>query len=455
MSRGSIRNIIIGAVFVVALIIVLLQGESFFELVNTMKTGAPIPLLLAFVVQMGKYVSQGFAYSSSFRTVDEHLSPKTCFPLVFSAFFMNTVAPSLNTSGNLVYVNRARREGIGSGKAIAAVILMQTSIESGFLVIMIAGFIIIHLNGALTPAIFVVGLWVVVLVALMGGSLVLARKNPKLLMNIMRPIESFLDKLSLRFRKKPMRPWATRASEGLFEAAGEIAKNPFRASRVFLLSILASTFELACFYMVGVAFGVTSIAALLSGYVVAILFTMIAITPMGLGVVEALIVAILTAYGVPLGTAGAVSLVFRGIVFWFPFIIGVVAFQVSQRPRKLNKASANQLAPGEQVAGAPAEDVPAEGAAAEEAVVEEAAVEDSSAKEASTEDVTVVDVPAEGAAAEEAVVEDASTEDAPTEDAVVENAPVEDGVTEGVSTEDKIIESKIVEDKAADGITVA
>ena len=347
MNKGSIRNIVIGAVFVLALAIVLLRGESFFELIDTMSTGAAIPLILAFIIQMGKYVSQGFAYSSSFRTVEERLSPKTCFPLVFSAFFMNTVAPSLNTSGNLVFVERARQRGIGGGKATAAVILMQTSIEFGFMVVMIIGFIIIHLNGSLTPVIFIVGLWVVALVGLMGGSLILARKAPKRLVSILRPLELVANKFSKRFRKKPMNPWAIKAADALCEAAGEIARHPTVALRVFLLSVLASVFEFGCFYMVGIAFGVTDIAALLGGYVVAILFTMIAITPMGLGVVEAAIVVLLTSYGVSLPTATAVSLVFRGIVFWLPFAIGIVVFQVSHRLTKTSKGAKGRLFAGE------------------------------------------------------------------------------------------------------------
>jgi uncharacterized protein (TIRG00374 family) len=309
---------------------VLLRGESFFELLETMRTGALLPLVAALVVQMGKYISQAFAYSSSFSAVEERLSPITCFPLVFSAFFMNTVAPSLNISGNLAFVEHARRKGIGTGKATAAVILMQTSIEAGFMVIMIVGFVIIHLNGSLTPAIFIVGLWVVVLVGLMGGSLVLAQRNPALLMRILRPLELLAARLSRRFRKKEIQPWAERASEAL-RAAAEITRHPGVAVRVFALSVLASAFELGCFCLVGVAFGVTNAPALLGGYVVAILLTMIAITPMGLGVVEAAIVVLLVSYQLPLATATAVSLVFRGIVFWLPFAVGIVVFQLSHR----------------------------------------------------------------------------------------------------------------------------
>ena len=81
------------------------------------------------------------------------------------------------------------------------------------------------------------------------------------------------------------------------------------------------------FCLVGLAFGIYDIEALICGYVVATLFAMISITPQGVGVVEAAVVVCFTAYGVS-GAAGmAAVLVYRGIVFWMPFFIGAVFIQ--------------------------------------------------------------------------------------------------------------------------------
>ena len=51
---------------------------------------------------------------------------------------------------------------------------------------------------------------------------------------------------------------------------------------------------------------------------------MISITPQGVGVVEAMVVVAFTAYEQNAAAATATALVYRGIVFWMPFIIGAI-----------------------------------------------------------------------------------------------------------------------------------
>jgi uncharacterized protein (TIRG00374 family) len=336
MKKGNIRNIIVGVVFVIAVVVVVVRGESLIELIETMRSAVLLPLVAAFVSQMGKYFAQAFAYSASFKTVGEgEMTAKICFPLVFGAFFMNTVAPSLNMSGNVLFIDDARRRGISGGHATAATLLMQMSIETGFSVIMVVGFVIMFIGGTLTWVMFVVGMFVFLLIALMGGALVVSHKAPQVLSSILTPLERIANSLSVRFRKKAIKPWASRSAAALGAASGEMSKNPKYALRVFLLSVLASTFELGCFVLVGISFGVHDPIALLGGYVIAILFTMVAITPMGLGVVEAAIVVLLTNYHIDFATATATSLVFRGIVFWLPFLLGTILIR---RTKSLAKA---------------------------------------------------------------------------------------------------------------------
>ena len=82
--------------------------------------------------------------------------------------------------------------------------------------------------------------------------------------------------------------------------------------------------------VVGVAFGVHQPEPLICGYVVATLFAMISITPQGVGVVEAAVVVAFTSFGVS-GAAGlSIALVYRGIVFWMPFLIGAILIQTTK-----------------------------------------------------------------------------------------------------------------------------
>jgi uncharacterized protein (TIRG00374 family) len=325
MNKVSIRKLLVGVIIVVALAIILLRGDQFLELVATMQTGAVLPLVIAILSQLGKYFAQAFAYAAAFRTVGEPRHPRDTLPLVFGSFFMNTIAPSLNMAGAGLVIDDSRRRGIPAGRATSAALLMQMSIESGFLTIMIVGFIILQFAGKLDPVWFLVGLFVVFLVGGMAGIMIIGRKNPSAVVAVLTPVEKLVNRLSMKFRKgKTVKPWVEGLVVSFSEAAGTIGRNPRRALMVFVYSILASTCELACFCLVGMAFGLSAPSALIGGYVVATLFAMISITPQGVGVVEVATVTLLAAYGVSTAAGTAIALVYRGLVFWMPFAIGAV-----------------------------------------------------------------------------------------------------------------------------------
>ncbi len=328
--KFNVRNLLIGLVIVIVLAVVLLRGDQLVELVETMKKGAAIPLVAALCTQLGKYFSQSFAYSFAFEAVDEHMDARSTLPLVFGTFFMNTIAPSLNLAGTTLVVDDARRRGIDPGKATSAALLMQITVDSGFATIMLVGFAILAFTVGLSPLWFLLGLLVIALVSAMVGVLVLGRKRPALVLRILRPVERLVDRIRARFKKASLDPWVERIVCSFSDAAGLIAHNPKATAKTFGCSIVASSCELACFCLVGVGFGVYHPEALICGYVVATLFAMISITPQGVGVVEAAVLVAFTSFGVSSAAGMAIALVYRGIVFWMPFLIGAILIQTTK-----------------------------------------------------------------------------------------------------------------------------
>lgn len=347
----SIRNMLIGLVIVIVLAVVLLRGDQLVELVETMKKGAAIPLIAALCTQLGKYFAQSFAYSFAFEAVDEHMDPRSTLPLVFGTFFMNTIAPSLNLAGTTLVVDDARRRGIAPGKATSAALLMQITVDSGFATIMLIGFAILAATVGLSPLWFLLGLVVIALVSVMVLILVLGRKRPALVLRILRPIERLVDRIRARFKKPPLDSWVERAVASFSDAAGLIGHNPKTTAKVFGCSIVASSCELACFCLVGVAFGVTYPEALICGYVVATLFAMISITPQGVGVVEAAVVVAFTSFGASSAAGLSIALVYRGIVFWMPFLIGAVLIQTTKTFRHDAKRTARNQKSKDRLSG--------------------------------------------------------------------------------------------------------
>lgn len=326
----SIRNLLMGLVIVIVLAFVLLRGDQLVELANTMKKGAPVFLGAAVLTQLGKYFSQGFAYVFAFKAVGERMSFRHTLPLVFGTFFMNTVAPSANLAGITLVVDDARRRGIAPGRATSAGMLMQITIDSGFCIIMLVGFSLLALTEGLSPVWFLLGLLVMALVSVLVIIMVVGHKNPQLLLRVLRPIGRFANRVLARFKKGPVDEFLSKTVLSFGEAGGLIAHNPRSTAKAFGCSIVASLCELACFCLVGIGFGVQNPQALVCGYVVATLFAMISFTPQGVGIVEAAVIVAFTTFGETAAAGTAIALVYRGIVFWMPFLIGAVLIQFTK-----------------------------------------------------------------------------------------------------------------------------
>ena len=325
----SIRKILIAIVVIVVLAMIILRGDQLVELAETMRQGSAIPLFLAIASQLGKYFLQSIAYTYAFESVGEHYAARNTLPLVFGTFFMNTIAPSANLAGITLVVDDARRRGISAGKAGSAALLMQITIDSGFGVIMILGFTALAITVGLPIGWFFLGLIDVAAVSAMVFVLFLGRRHPVTLRRIFRWFEKTANRVLARFKRDPIKPWADRGADSFTEAAGLIVSNPKSTLKAFLCSIGASACELICFVLVGIGFGVYNPQSLVCGYVVATLFAMFSLTPQGVGFVEAAVLVAFTTFGESSAAGMAIGLVYRGIVFWLPFLIGAVLIQMT------------------------------------------------------------------------------------------------------------------------------
>ena len=238
--KFNIRNLMGGLVIIVVLAFVFLRGDQINELAATMAQGAMIPLVIAILTQLCKYISQSFAYSFSFQAVNETMHPKHTLPLVFGTFFLNTVVPSLNLAGTTLVVDDARRRGIEPGKATSAALLMQITVDSAFATIMIIGFSILALTVGLSPIWLLFGLVVIVLVGAMISVMVLGHKNPDLVVRILIPIARFINKVLVRFHKDPMAPWVEKTVGSFSSAAKLIVQNPKTTLKAWGCSLIAS-----------------------------------------------------------------------------------------------------------------------------------------------------------------------------------------------------------------------
>ena len=240
---------------------------------------------------------------------------------------MNTVAPSMNLAGTSLVMATATRNGMQAGKGTTAALLMQLSIDSGFVIIMLTTFGVLTFTVGLQPGWLALGL---VAVALVGGLvfvIAVGGLKPQLVLKVLRPFVKLADKILAKFKKPAIDESVERTIHNFSSAAHLITKNPRKTVQSFLWTTLSSICEMSCFVLVGFAFGVHHPEALICGYVVATLFAMISFVPQGVGVVEAAVTVAFALFGIDSATGLAVVIVYRGIVFWLPFLVGAVVIQ--------------------------------------------------------------------------------------------------------------------------------
>lgn len=325
--RGNLQKIMIGIVVVIVLAFILFSGDSLVKLVDTIKQGTPAFIIAAVAAQVGKYLAQGRGFQACFNTVNGHISYGTGLSLVFGTFFMNTVAPSMNLAGTSLVMATATKNGMQAGKGTTAALLMQLSIDTGFVIIMLVTFGALSFTVGLQPGWLAVG---AVAIALVGGlvfMITVGGLKPNLVLKVLHPFVRLADKVLAHFKKPPVDDAVTRTIHNFSDAAHLITKNPRKTVQSFLWTTLSSVCEMGCFVLVGFAFGVHHPEALICGYVVATLFAMISFVPQGVGVVEAAVTVAFALFGVDSATGLAVVMVYRGIVFWLPFLVGAFVIQ--------------------------------------------------------------------------------------------------------------------------------
>lgn len=326
-KNRNIGLIVAGLVIVIVLAVVFMRGDQLKEFLEAVRKGSPYLLLLAVAAQLGKYTAQGFGFKACFHAVDAKIDFKMGLGLVFGTFFVNTIAPSLNLAGTSLVVDRGHKEGIPAGKCTSAAFLMQLCIDTGFVMIMLISFGILSFTVGLQAGWFLLGLIAIALVGGLATVMFLGGTRPQLVLKVLKPIERLIDKVLRKLKKKPIDPWAERTVESFSESSKQIVRTPKRTLAAFGCSLVASACEVSCFVLVGVAFGINNVEALVCGYVLATLFAMVSVVPQGVGVVEAAVMVGFGLFGVNTAAGMATVMVYRGIVFWLPFLIGAIVIQ--------------------------------------------------------------------------------------------------------------------------------
>lgn len=303
------------------------------QLKNTLAQGRWDWGLAALLSQIVYYIVFAGSYQSAFYTVGIQTRTRDMIPVTLGSLFVNVVVPAGGAGGAALFAEDLSRRGKSAAGAATGVLLQLIADFSAFALLLIPGMVYLFTEHDLKSY------EVVAAVILLGITLGL---SSILLMGIWRP--EWLHRLfgwshrtanwvfgRLNRSLSLADDWAQKNAEEFNQAAAAVASHPSRLMRTVGVALLAHLLDIATLYLVFRSFNQSiGLGALVAGYAVGILFWIVSITPQGIGVVEGVMALTFTSLGIPGAVAATVALVFRGLTFWIPMLLGFFAVQRMQ-----------------------------------------------------------------------------------------------------------------------------
>lgn len=327
---------------IVAVCFLIGNADYLSNFLNTMMTGALVPIIISIILMLGRHFVQAASYDAAFEAVGHRTGFWHNVVLIFSLVFINTFCLFSGATGVAFIIDDAHREGCDAGQATGGAILSQIGYFAAVFVISVIGFLTMWISGHMNTVFLIGGLALAGVLVILSSLFFIGHLKPRLLYRLFLIIEKLINKV-IGIVKKSLKPgWGRSMAYSFVNTSNLLAKNPMGSVITVAYASFSAILNMACLVAIGYAFGFEHVEALVAAFAVAAISVILSPTPQGVGVVEAMIVAILTAYGCSVATAAAIALVYRGIMFWVPFCIGAVMLSQSGFFRSKKSATVTQ-----------------------------------------------------------------------------------------------------------------
>lgn len=337
------RKVIVALVLLLAIGFVVLRFSELQNILDTLHHSNYRFLFAAVVIELIWLYNSATVYSTLYRLVGLKEKSPHLILVATAANFVNVVAPSVGIGGMAVFLDDAQRQNHSTGRVTVVGVLYILLDYIAFFCVLTLGLIVLirrnNLNaGELTAAAILLAIAAGVAFLLYLGYRSAARLGnalawlARLINRIMQP---FIHRDYLQEGRAHY--FAQEISDGISMLRGKRGELlwPFLYSLnnfALLLCVLAFTF-----LTLGTPF---TVGTLVAGFAISYLFLIVSPTPSGLGVMEGVMTLILTTLGVKLEAAALITLTYRFLTFWFPLVVGAVAFRIlggKPKPLTMNK----------------------------------------------------------------------------------------------------------------------
>lgn len=306
-------------------VLVVRSFTDFRTLLATLITGYWPWLLAAIVLHLLFFVPYAQLYHVAFATVGVASRVWELLPLVFAAIFANAVVPIGGASAAALFIDDAVRRGQSGAATAVGTVLVLISDLSTLIPFLIFGMVSLALRHDLKFYEVLGGAIFVIFVGGLCGGLFLAHWKPGWLLGLLRLGERLIDRIGRWFRRPHLlsEDWAERNAAEFTAATEALRHHPRRLAALLSLGVLVHLISLAALYMVFEAYRQPiALGPLTAGFGMGIVFWVVAIVPQGVGATEGIMTLVFMSLGIPRAEAITIVLVFRGVNFYLPLIIG-------------------------------------------------------------------------------------------------------------------------------------
>jgi hypothetical protein len=325
------RKIIVALVLLAAIVFVFLRFSELQIIIDTLHHSNYRFLIAAVIIELIWLYNSATVYSVLYRLVGLKEESYHLVLVATAANFVNVIAPSVGIGGMAVFLDDAQRRNHSTGRVTVVGVLYILFDYMAFFCVLALGLIVLvrrnNLNaGELTAAAILLAIGAAIAFLLYLGYKSAERLGKalawlaRLINRIFRPFihRDYIQEERAHF-------FAREIAEGISMLRGKrkqllwpllFSLNNF----VLLICVLAFTF-----LALGTPF---TVGTLVGGFAISYLFLIVSPTPSGLGVMETAMTLILTTLRVKLEAAALITLTYRFITFWFPLVVGAVAFRL-------------------------------------------------------------------------------------------------------------------------------
>ena len=324
------RKFLIAVALLIGIFYIIGRSAELEKVAETLHRGNIWFILLGIFVVILWLLNIAASYLTIYRALGIKEDLFQLFVMSLSATFVNTVAPMAGMGGMTIFITEARNRNYSAGKATVAGALYVLFDYLGFLFVLAIGFIVLIRRGKMQTTEIVAATLLLILAIVLATLLYLAMRSAQQLGNVLAWVSRQINRVLWPFLH---RHWldTNRAYAFAHEAAEgikELRKNPKGLLYPGLLALSNKFLLTIVFMLMFLAFKVPiSIGTLIAGVSIGYLFLIISPTPSGVGFVEGAITLVLNSFYIPLSDAAVITIAYRGITFWLPLLLGMLAFR--------------------------------------------------------------------------------------------------------------------------------